>query len=231
MIACVWEWHNNLLEPNEIDNYFKVIKKPPQPKSAVGHHTRVVNLIKLALPSIAAVFAVVLLVFPSLNQDIRDFSLDFSLSHSDIEKMNIEKTTIYFTDSKNRVNNFTAKTIKETSAGSKMYDLISPEAIMPLDNGEWINVRSPSGIYNQDKALLELDTDVEAFYSRGMSVKSSQAFFNFKDSVGYSSKPVTGDGFLGKIDSEGFRFSAETETLTFLGKTRVIINEESLQKE
>lgn len=219
-----------MLEPKEIDNYFKVVK-PSHPDSPIGRHTRLVNLVKLALPGLAAILAVILLVLPSLKQDIRDFSLEFSLSRSDIEQMNIEKTTIYFTDSKNRVNNFTAQHIKETSAGSKLYVLDKPEAIMPLEDAEWISVQSPDGLYDQAKALLELHTNVEVFYNRGMSVQTSEAFFNFKDSRGYSAQPVTGEGFLGKINSEGFEFSADKKTLTFLGKTTIIINEESLQKE
>lgn len=219
-----------MLEPKEIDNYFRV-NTPSKPSPKIGRHTRLVTLAKLFLPGLAAILAVTLLVFPSLKDDIQEFALEFSISNSDIEKMNIEKTTIYVTDDKNRVNNFTASQIKETSAGSKLYDLISPEAIMPLDNNEWINIRSASGIYNQQTAILHLQNNVEAFYSKGMSVQTTEAYFNFNTSFGYTNKAVTGDGFLGKIKSEGFEFSATKNSITFLGKTQIIINEESFKEE
>lgn len=219
-----------MLEPKEIDNYFRATS---QPKSSpkIEQHTRLVTLAKLVLPGLAAVLAVTLLIFPSLKENIQEFALEFSISDGDIEKMNIEKTTIYVTNDKNKVNNFTSSQIKETSAGSKLYELISPEAIIPLDNNEWINIRSVSGLYNQQTSLLQLQNNVEAFYSRGMSIQTSEAFFDFKTSFGHSDKAVTGDGFLGKIDAEGFEFSATQNSITFLGKTTIIINEESLQDE
>ncbi len=221
--------HNNLLEPKEIDKYFRITKKDKAP--SVGKHTRLVTLAKLALPGIAGILVVTLLVLPSLKDEARDFTLDFAIGRGDIEKMNIENTTIYVTNDKNRVNNFTSQQIKETSAGSKQYDLVSPQAILPLDNNEWISIQAPQGFYDQQKALLELSPEVEAFYSNGMSIRTTQAFFNFNDSRGYSDKPVSGDGFLGQIKAQGFEFSTQYKTLTFVGKTTIIIDEESLKKE
>lgn len=221
-----------MLEPKEIDHYFNSNangKKSISQQSS--RHTRWVMLAKLAFPGLAAVLAVTLLVFPSIKKDAKEFSLDFVIKQGDIEKLNIEKTTIYVTDANNRVNNFVAEEIKETSAGSQMFTLTSPEAIMPLNDGEWISVKSPGGLYNQHSALLHLTQNVEAFYNQGMSLQTDEAFFDFKKSVGYSHSAVTGDGFIGKVNAEGFEFSNTTNTLTFLGKTRIVINEESLQKE
>lgn len=218
-----------MLEPKEIDNYFRATQTAKN--TSVGGHTRLVTFIKLALPGLAAILAVTLLVFPSIKEEAKNFALDFAIGRGDIEKMNIENTTIYVTDNKNRINNFTSSQIKETSAGSKLYDLISPEAIIPLDNKEWISIQAPKGFYDQQKALLELHPEVEAFYSNGMSIQTTQAFFNFKESRGYSNQPVNGDGFLGQIKAQGFEFSTQYKTLTFVGKTTIIIDEESLKKE
>ena len=220
-----------MLEPKEIDNYFRLSKpKPPSPQKISGH-TRWVTLAKLALPGLAAVLAVTLLVFPSLKNDAREFSLDFAIGKGDIEKMNIEKTTIYITDDKNRISNFVAEQIKETSAGSQLFDLIKPEAILPMAGKEWLSIQAPKGLYDQKAAMLHLQNHVEGFYSRGMSVQTEEAFFDLKKSFGYGHKPVTGDGFMGKISAEGFEFSGGDNILTFSGKTRMIINEETLQKE
>lgn len=188
-------------------------------------------LAKLALPGIAGILAVTLLLFPSLKKDVKEFGIDFTLGKGEIEKLNIEKTTIYLTDEKNNVNNFTAEKIKETEAGSQIFTLSSPEAVIPLNNDEWITIKSPQGTFNRQKSLLHLMNNVEAFYNNGMTVRTTEAFFDFRKSLGYSHQPVTGSGFVGDISAEGFTFSGQDHVLTFLGKTSIIINPESLKKE
>lgn len=220
-----------MLEPKEIDNYFTVAAPKKTSGLPVSRHTRWVMLAKLALPGLAAILAVILLVFPSIKKDAKEFGLNFVITQGDIEKLNIEKTTIYVTDNNNRVNNFIADRVKETAAGSQIFTLTVPEAIMPLNHDEWISIKSPGGLYNQQTSLLHLQQNVEVFYSRGMNIQTEEAFFDFKKSIGYSHKPVIGDGFIGKVNAEGFEFSNHDNTLTFLGKTRILINEESLQKE
>lgn len=221
-----------MLEPKQIDDYFNASatqnRRLEQPLSK---HARLVSLAKIALPSVAAVLAVTLLCFPSLKKDAKEFGIDFTITQGDIEKLNISKTTIYMTDNQNRVNNFIAEQIKETSAGSQIFSLISPEAFITLDNDEWINVKSPNGTFNQKDTTLQLQNGAELFYSRGMSVKTPEVFFNLKTSEGYSKHPVTGEGFIGDITSEGFRFSGKDDCLTFLGKTHITINQESLKEE
>lgn len=220
-----------MLEPKEIDKYFHAPSSSKKAKEVTLKHTRWVTLIKLALPGLAAVLAVTLLVFPSLNDDIRDFGLNFSFGKGDMEKLNIEKTTVYVTDKQNRISNFEAEQIKETSAGSKIFDLSRPEAILPMDDNEWLSIQAPQGVYNQKNTLLHLQKQVEGFYSPGMSLLTEEAFINFRESFGYGHRPVKGEGFLGKISAEGFEVSGKRNTLTFLGKTRLLIDEETLQKE
>lgn len=221
-----------MLEPKQIDDYFNdsAVKRKTSEKP-VSKHTRRVMLAKLALPGLAGILAVTLLFFPSLKKEVKKFGIDFTVGKGDIEKLNIEKTTVYLTDEKNKVNNFIAEQIKETEPGSQVFTLSSPEAIMPLNNGEWINIKSPDGIFNQKEALLHLRNNVEIFYNRGMTVQSAETFFDFKKSFGYSRKPVTGTGFVGDVSAEGFTFSGQDNVLTFLGKTSIIINPESLKKE
>lgn len=221
-----------MLDPKQIDDYFSAsaIKRKASAQP-VSKHTRKVMLAKMALPGLAAVLAVTLLFFPVLKKDVKEFGLDFTISKGDIEKLSIEKTTIYMTDDKNRVNNFVADNIKETEAGSQLYSLTAPEAIMPLNNKDWISVKSPDGLFNQKDSLLQLKNNVEIFYNLGMNIQTSEAFFNFKKSFGYSYQPVTGEGFIGNISAEGFTFSGHTGVLTFLGKNSITINPESLKKE
>lgn len=220
-----------MLDPKEIDTYFNAATRAPKPSlPKTVRHTRKVALAKIALPSIAAILAASLLAVAALKKDIKDFSLEFSLGKGEIEKLNIEKTTLYVTDKNNRVNNFIAQSIQETSSGSKIYNLIAPEAIMPTSETEWLNIKSPDGQFDQNTSILHLKNIVETFYSKGMSIQTTEAFFDFNKSFGYSNNEVKGDGFIGKISSEGFEFNGKDNILTFIGKTHILINEESLKE-
>lgn len=221
-----------MLKPEEIDDYFHApAKTKAKANKNTLYHSRKVKLAKLVLPSLAGVLAITLLVFPSIKKDADEFALDFVISDGDIEKLNVEKTTIYLTDKNNRVNNFIASQVNETSAGSQKYNLVSPEAVIPLDNKEWISIKSPGGIYDQQTGILHLKNSVEVFFSKGMNIYTPEAFFNFKDSNGYTNSPIKGDGFIGKIDSQGLELSGKNSTLKFVGKTTLVIDEENIRKE
>ena len=219
-----------MLDPKEIDTYFNAdATKKKVVASKIARHTRKVMLAKLALPAVAAVLAITLIVFPSLKDDIKDFGLEFNIGKGEIEQLNIKNTTMYVTDEKNRVNNFVAQQVQETFSNSKIYNLISPEGVMPLDEIEWLNIKSPKGVFDQNTSLLTLTDTVEIFYSKGMNISTKEANFDFNKSYGYSNHQIIGDGFIGKIQAQGFEYNGKDNTLSFTGKTHILINEESLK--
>ena len=214
-----------MLDPKKIDVFFQ--EKPATKTGTfrqMEKHSREVLLAKIALPCVAAVLAVTLLVLPSLKKDIKEFGLDFIVANGNIEKLDLDKTTIYLTDKHNKVNHFTAQKINETKAGSKKYKLIAPEAVMQMNKG-WLNIKSPDGLFNQETNLLHLTNMVEAFFSEGMTLHTKEVFFDFNKSFGYSNNPVTGEGTLGKVNAEGLEFSGSDDMLAFTGKTTIIIKE------
>ena len=219
-----------MLDPKEIDNFFNddALRKKIS-ASKLARHTRKVMLAKMALPIVATVLAVTLIIIPTLKDDIKEFGIDFTINKGEIEQLNIKKSIVYVTDDKNRVNNFTAEEVRETSVNSKIYDLVSPQGLMPVDNIEWINLNAPNGIFNQNTSLLQLNKNVEIFYSKGMNISTQKASFDFNKSYGYSETPITGDGFIGKINAEGFEYDGKNNILSFTGKTHILINKDALK--
>ncbi|MBR6663421.1 MAG: LPS export ABC transporter periplasmic protein LptC [Alphaproteobacteria bacterium] len=221
-----------MLDPHQLDNYFntssQATSKNKLPESC---YSRFVKLAKLALPSTAAVLVAVLLIFPSLKDNSKDFRLDITRpKKGELEKLHVENTVFYITDKDNKVNNFVAQNIDETSPGSKLVKLTKPEGIIPQDNQKWINIKAPLGFFNQNNNLLELQENIEIFYSEGMNISTTSAFFDFNKSHSYGQKPVIGQGFLGKIKATGFNYYSDNKILTFTGPAHITINEESIKK-
>ncbi len=222
-----------MFDLKQLDNYFNAdAKQKTSPlNSSTDKHSCKVKRAKLILPSVAAVLIGIILIYPSIKKDSSEFELNITLpKKGELEKLHVENTVFYITDKDNKVNNFVASNIDETSPGSKLIKLSKPEGIIPLDDERWVNIKAPIGLFNQNTNLLELQQNIEIFYSEGMSLSTSSAFFDFNTSKGYGAKQVIGNGFMGNIKSEGFEFLAKDHILIFNGHTNININEESIRK-
>ncbi len=220
-------------DTQKLDKYFyqdTVAQKRKQ--SAENMHTRLIRLAKLFLPGAAALLISLLLIFPNLRQQSYDIKLDITRpKRGELEKLHMENTTFYITDKNNRVTNLTATNIDETAPGSKLIKLNQPEGIIPSSDTAWINIKSPTGFFNQTENILKLTDGVEMFYSDGMSVNTFEAEFNFTTSVGSGRNHVSGQGVFGDIEAEGFELYNQTGVLAFIGPADLKIREESFNSE
>lgn len=222
-----------MFDKEKIDRYFNTDSQlPPREYTPDGttKHTRFVRMAKLLLPSAAAILLGMLLLFPSLKKDSRDFKLDITRPRQgELEKLHVENTVIYITDKNNKVNNFISEKIDETEPGSKLIKLINPEGLLPLSNNNWANIKAPVGYFDQKQNKLLLTDNVEIFYSEGMVVNTFDAHFDFSQSRGYGKNKVSASGYFGDLTAEGFEFSTEDDILIFTGHNDITIKEESLK--
>ena len=84
-----------MLDPKEIDTYFNAdaLKKRIN-SSKITNHTRKVMLAKIILPIIAGILILLLITFPNLKDEIKDFGLDFNIGKGEFEHLNIKNTTV-----------------------------------------------------------------------------------------------------------------------------------------
>ena len=125
-----------MIDIDKIDALFNEDAKSADnaPTSSIQKHSRIVRRIKLLLPSIAAVLIGLLVIFPSIQKNNKEFFLDITRpKKGELEKLHIEKTVFNITDKDNKVHNFTADNIDETTPGSKVVKLTNPDGLMPLD--------------------------------------------------------------------------------------------------
>lgn len=185
---------------------------------------------KLLLPSIAAVLIGLLVVFPMIQKDQKEFLLDITRpKKGELEKLHVEKTVFNITDKNNKVNNLTADNIDETSPGSKLIKLTNPDGVLPVSLADWINIKSPTGYFNQNTNILTLVDNVDIFYSPGMNIEVPEITFDFNLSKAYSNKPVKAQGYIGDLDSQGFELYNNTGIIIFTGKTHIKIKEDRLK--
>ena len=221
-----------MFDREKIDSYFNADAEAMFSASApkVSKHTRFVRIAKLALPSAAAVLIGLLLVFPTLKKDARDFKLEITRpKQGELEKLHVENTVLYMTDKNNQVNNFTADRIDETAPGSKLIKLINPEGLIPLSHNNWASIKAPTGFYDQNRNTMRLTDNVELFYSEGMTVYTFDADYDFNLAQGIGTNQVEAEGYFGNLTADGFEFFGNQDLIVFTGHNDITIKEESLK--
>ena len=217
-----------MFDRSKIDSYFTSQPQPRTQHSDMFQRTRLVRFAKLLLPALAASMTALLVLIPYLKQDEYDISINITKPKAgELEKLHVENSIFNITDKNNQVHHFTAQNIDETSPGSKLVKLTNPEGTIPSENLQWINIKSPTGYFNQNTNELRLEDGVEVFYSEGMSLNIKDLNFNFETQYGHSNNPVSGQGIFGAIQADGFEYHKKDALLIFTGKSNINIHEES----
>ena len=108
---------------------------------------RLIRGAKLVMPSTAAVLIALIMLYPSLKKDEVIADLDVTLpKKGELEKLHIEKTEFAVTDKNNQVSRIKADQVDETSAGSKVMQIINPQGTIPAGgNDKPVNISSKVG--------------------------------------------------------------------------------------
>ncbi len=219
-----------MFDRSKIDSYFTTQPTVSHHKSVEQKRARTIRLIKLLLPALAAALVALLILIPYINQNEYDITISITKPKTgELEKLHVENSVFNITDKNNQVHHFTAQNIDETSPGSKLVKLTNPEGTMPSENMQWINIKSPTGYFDQNTNNLRLENGVEVFYSEGMNLNVDDLNFDFEKQYGHSQSPVSGQGIFGSIKSEGFEYHKKDSLLIFTGKSNITIREDSFK--
>jgi len=215
---------------NKLDSFFQADAAGARSHQKLNHAQRV-RLAKLILPGIAAFLLSLLVIIPQLHKQINEIKIDITKPKAgELEKLHVEHTIFYITDKDNHVHNITADNIDETAPGSKLIKISSPEGTMPSDNGTWLNLKSPTGYFDQNKNTLTLQDNVEGFYSDGITMETPDLVYDFNVKQAHGEKPVKAEGFFGDLHSEGFTYDTRTGVLIFTGATDINLNEKNIKE-
>ena len=212
-----------MIDYQKLDRFFNSSRALPKKKAAkASRHTRLVRIMKLLLPCIAAGLLGLLIIYPKLKDDVKEFSLDITIPRTgELEKLHVENTIFHITDKDNKVHNITAGNIDETEPGSKLVKIANPEGIFPSSNDAWINVKAPTGYYDQNTNQLKLADNVTIYHSDGLDLSIPYFTFDFNESFGFSDAPVKASGEMGELQAEGLKVYHKENLIVFTGRTTI----------
>lgn len=213
-----------MVDVQKIDSVFNDKESFVYPKrTRLSFRLRVVRILKLFLPSVAAVLIALMLIFPSMKKEIEVASNDLTnLKKGEIEKLHVEKTTFSMTDSDGKISSFTADLMDETEPGSQIVKIINPKGAIPLDlDGKKVDVSSEIGFYNQADNVVLLQQNVVAIYDQTTTIKTQEAEYDFKKAFGYGTQKVYAFGDWGNLVSDSFSYDKNKDLLTLIGNSKI----------
>ena len=197
----------------------------PAYRSGYSHF---VLLAKYALPVVAGIVMLLVVVWPELKSKPEKFTI--GLSDLKIETAGGQRViNARFTgvDSENRPFSITAESVLQTGSYDNALELSHPKADVTLAGESWVAIAAPKGVFRRDEEILDLSGGVDLFHDDGYEFRTAEARLNFSTSAASGSLPIRGQGPLGTIEAEGFRAPGTGDSIFFIGITRLLVYPDS----
>ena len=196
---------------------FKTHRKAHQSK-----RERYYKILKLLMPSVAAVLISLILIFPHLKKN--NFVSQYDLTApkmGELEKLHVEKTSFSMTDIDGKISTFTAELMEETAPSSKVVRLTRPKGKIALDQDKYADISADTGYYDQNGNIVTAQNNVLAVYDNDTTIETSAAEYDFSKNYGKGDAAVYAFGSWGKLWADAFAFDKTSEILYLKGKSKV----------
>ena len=187
-------------------------------------YSRFVWLMKYALPLIAGVVLLLVIVWPEIKSKGKRFPV--KLSNLNIETSGGQRViNARFTgvDSKNRPFSVTADTVLQEVEMKQEVELTQPKADITLASKSWVAIAAPSGVFRRNREELHLFGGVDLFHDAGYEFRTRKATIGLKNGKATSNTKVNGQGPFGTIEAQGFLVTDNGSRVLFTGKSRLVL--------
>lgn len=196
----------------------------PKRRALPPHYSRVVGILKVLLPSIAAVLLGLVVAWPQLASRDDRFQLGFSnLDPKQVDTLSMLNARYFGTDETNRPFSVTADVATQADPNAVIVSLEAPKADMSLKDGSGIVMNSDVGYYRQKDQLLDLMGGVDVYHEGGYELHTTSARVDLAQGAAAGDDPVSGQGPFGRIEGQGFSLSDRGKTIIFTGKSKLVL--------
>jgi lipopolysaccharide export system protein LptC len=189
------------------------------------HYSLFVTVMKVILPALAAGLLLLLMVWPQL--DPSDNPLGLGLSDLSIERPNnLSVLNARFSGYDDQSQPFAISADMATQApeDENLIALELPKADITLADGAWLGLTAREGLYNRNADTLDLSGQVSFFHDRGFELHTETAQIDLQAGSARGEDAVTGHGYFGEIEAEGFQLFDRGERIVFTGQSRVLVH-------
>ena len=194
---------------------------PGEPIIPVGRrYSRFVGVTKIVLPVAAICLMAVITAWPALQDD--DQPMVEALEKQPA-LLQVTSPVLVGTDNQDRPYSIVADRASEGAEGEHIVELSRPEGEIATEDGARISLNAEIGRFDRQSNQLHLMGDVRLSRDDGQRFATDEVFVDMKTRSAWGDKPVTGEGPMGEIQSEGFRIEDNGATVIFTGQSRAVL--------
>jgi lipopolysaccharide export system protein LptC len=183
-----------------------------------------VVVMKVALPALAAALLLLLVAWPQLDPSNDRLGLDLSdLSIEQPDKLSMLNARFSGFDEKNQPFVVTADVASQSPEDENLVSLELPKADLTLEEGAWIALTASEGLFDRAEETLRLAGQVSFYHDRGIELHSESALIDLKAGQASGEDAVTGHGYFGKIEAEGFEMNDRGARILFTGRSSLLV--------
>jgi lipopolysaccharide export system protein LptC len=187
-------------------------------------YSRLVSVLKLLLPAIAAALLLLIVAWPHLQASFDKISaLVPRLNLSDARDLRMLSARVSGVDRQNRPYVVTADTARQLPGADGLIAMEGPKADMTLQSGAWLAVTADTGVYKSQNQLLDLFGQVNLFHDKGYEFLTDSAHVDMQAGTAEGDEKVSGQGIFGHVDAEGFRIYDRGDRVVFTGKSKMLL--------
>jgi lipopolysaccharide export system protein LptC len=200
------------------------LKQRHSPSASHRHYSRFVRVMKILLPSLAAVLLALVVVWPRLRFDDTRFRIGFAkLSPQSVQTLAMQNARYLGLDENNQPYSVTSDRATQEEAQPDIIDLDQPKADFTSKDGSAIFVQADRGYYHQKAQVLDLVGTVNLYHEKGYELHTERAEVNLADSSAHGEVPVNGQGTQGLLQGEGFQIRNKGSEVLVTGKSELTL--------
>ena len=180
---------------------------------------------RIALPLVAVAIVVLVVAWPQLTEKPKNFFLRVSnMTTTETGTQQIINARFTGTDSNSRPYSITADTASQLKNSPNTIELAFPKADITLESGAWLALSAETGKFSRKDQVLSLQGEVNVFHDSGYELRTAAADIFMGQGIAAGTKPVSGQGPLGTVQSTGFRILDSGRRVLFTGNSRLILH-------
>lgn len=185
---------------------------------------RLVGILKIILPLSAILLSALLVIWSVFDQTAPQEDLSLLETAQNTKDGSVElgaqAARFYGQDSMGQPFTITADKAVHFTSDPKEVDLVELQADIVLNNGMWITVSAPEGLFHHDDKVLMLDGGINMFSDRGYEFFTDVILFDLGSGTATSESPINGQGPFGVVQADRFRATNMGKTLYFDGSVK-----------
>lgn len=194
---------------------------PGRARKASRAYSRLVGVLKYALPLMAAVILAMVVLWPEFSQRSIDIS-DPTVRPAAGADGEIQNPQYSGVDEASRPYKLWASLAKR--AEDQIFDMVRPKGELLLSSGAKLTLQALTGRLDRSTRAVHLSGDVTLRRDDGTTMVTDSADIDLKDKGAKGSAPVTAEGPFGRLSATGFRIEQQGDVIIFTGPSKLFLN-------